>query len=199
MESDEEKLDWEADVNQAPLTSDEKKELLARAMEQAQRCHHTCASLQEGYLEDDHRTYRRIMRLELENDEDKGGVERGFIKGTYTLKGFSVTELDRLEKQGFNIRADDVVYQKGVPSWVFRLQPCLERMNAKEKKKYNQTLKKGLELYAAAVELERKKRTQRPVEVDPANLDKGVTLLPNPPPTQAEIDAMAKIPPTKRL
>ena len=191
-EDDHEGVPWQSDLKIVTLTKDRKAAMLNKAIALKQACP-TAQDLLKGYLEDDHRAYRRIMRLVLNrNPETKE------VTASYSLRYFSVAEVHRLQQLGLNTASDDVVFGSGEAEAVTNLKPHESKLNAKEKKSIAKTIQGVNKKYAEAVEAERKKRVQRPVVMDMANGGQ-VTQMPNPPPTAEEIASMAAMEPTKRL
>ena len=155
-ESDSERCDWEPDPEEKDYTKDELLEALNEAMERTQSCPRIEQVL-EKYLEHDPRSYRRIMRMLI--DTNKQGKTFFF----YSVRGYSVEEIRRLEKAGLNVRKDDVIFEAGIPSWVLQVEPAKSRIGKTEQKKIDEILMKYAESVKKRQEQENGKNNKRPV------------------------------------
>lgn len=153
-EEADEAIDWDMEPRAPPLTKDKKLELVLAAMERTQRCA-TMDDFAKKYLEHDFRAYRRIVRLLVDTNPQTGAA---FV--FFSLRTYSIEELDRLKRAGLNVENDDFVFRDGNPSTVLQIEPHDSKISKKERVKINNFLARYAEASRVREELEKAKRNQ---------------------------------------
>lgn len=154
------RFDWEPEQQEPSLEKERLVEAVHVAMERTQVCP-TIEQVQTKYLEHDPRAYRRVMRMLI--DTNKQGKPFFF----YSLRAYSVQEIDRLKKLGLNTKKDDVLFDAGLPSSVFQIEPHRSRISKAEQQKIDDVLVKYAEGVRKRQE-EEKAKTTRPVIMSPS-------------------------------
>lgn len=156
-DGEDEQAEWEPDQSEnVPLTKEAKQKLVFEALEKAQRCG-TADEVQKNCLEHDSRSYQRIMRLVVNRDPNTGA-----IKYFYSLRGFSIEEVERLRAAGFNHKSEDVIFREGQPSWIMQVEPHASKIKPKEMKKIQKVLAQAIEGFKKQ-DADAKKARGRPV------------------------------------
>lgn len=101
---------------------------LAEALEKTQVCPPIQDFIQQ-HLPHPLVTYKRIARLIAQEAQD------GTLRFFYSLRGYAVEEVQRLQKVGWDIRNDDVVFREGQAAFGALVHPLDTSLTEAEKRR----------------------------------------------------------------